>query len=228
MEVGARRRPRPAATCQRVPPLGVGLWASLRRLAPGDRRGAWRASVSQANLGSTTAAWTGARRPRLGARGRAGARREPEGARGQGTSGPLRRVAWRPRRRRSALQVRASSATAPRIGKSRGAGGGSSLGRSPHAPRCPAARGECIAPEPRLDSGAGHALGSCEPPACHSRQGGSGAEVSKTRTREGRTALAVSAGARRLGARPGGGRRDVGTQAAARWGERLRLWRTAR
>jgi len=97
------------------------------------------------------------------------------------------------------------------------------------APRAPtAARGECIAPEPRLDSGAGHALGSCEPPACHSRQGGSGAEVSKTRTREGRTALAVSAGARRLGARPGGGRRDVGTQAAARWGERLRLWRTAR
>ncbi len=136
-EGGERRRPRPAAPCQRFPPRGVGSGAALRRWATGDQLGVCPGAVSQATMGSTTAAGTGSRRPRRGSRGRSGARRAPEGARGHGHRGPRRRVAWRPRRLRSARRGRSSSATAARLCHRRCACGASCSGRSTHATRPP-------------------------------------------------------------------------------------------
>ncbi len=104
-----------------------------RRWTLASRRGA----VSQATMGSTTAAGPGSRRPRRGSRGRSGARRAPEGARGHGHRGPRRRVAWRPRRLRSARRGRSSSATAARLCHRRCACGASCSGRSTHATRPP-------------------------------------------------------------------------------------------
>ena len=63
-------------------------------------------SVYPATLGATTAAFTGSSRRRGRSRGRAGSKIDPEGATVQGRRWPLRHVAWRPRRLRSALKGR--------------------------------------------------------------------------------------------------------------------------
>jgi hypothetical protein len=91
-----------------------------------------------------------------------------------------------------------------------------------------AALGECIDHEPLLDIVAGQASGSGDHHACNSRQGGSVAEVIKTKTLAGSTARAVIAVERLLGDRPVGVRRDVFTQAAELLFDRLLLWLTAR
>jgi hypothetical protein len=91
-----------------------------------------------------------------------------------------------------------------------------------------AALGAFIDQEHLMDIVAGQAIGSCDHHACNRRQGGSVAEVIKTRTLEGSTALAVIAGDRLLGDRPVGVRRDVVTQAAELLFDRLLLVLTAR
>jgi hypothetical protein len=91
-----------------------------------------------------------------------------------------------------------------------------------------AALGEFIDQEHLMDIVAGQAIGSCDHHACNSRQGGSVAEVIKTRTLEGRTALAVIAVDMLLGDMPVGVRRDVFTQAAELLFDRLLLLLTAR
>jgi hypothetical protein len=112
---GAPRIPRTEATGPRGCPRRVGLWAAVSRLATRSRvAGVWR-SVYQAKIGATTAAFTGSSRRRGGSRGRSGATIDPSGATGQGSRWPRRHVAWRPRRLRSVIKVRAYSATAPRI-----------------------------------------------------------------------------------------------------------------
>jgi hypothetical protein len=85
--------PRIEATFQRLPPLGVGRWASLRRLATAYKLTDWPGSVYQAHIGATTAACTGSICTRLASRGRSGSSREPYGARVQ--ERPTRpRVSW--------------------------------------------------------------------------------------------------------------------------------------
>ena len=62
--------PRIEATFQRLPPLGVGIWASLRRLATAYKLTDWPGAVYQANICATIAAWTGSICTRLASRGR--------------------------------------------------------------------------------------------------------------------------------------------------------------
>jgi hypothetical protein len=54
-----------------------------------------------------------------------------------GSRWPLRHVAWRPRRMRSAIRVRSYAATARRICQSHGSWGASLMGRSTHSTRLP-------------------------------------------------------------------------------------------
>lgn len=89
--------PRTEATLQRGRPLGVGICASLGRVAPQYKRTASLWSVYQPKICPTTAALTASSRTRLGPRGCSGSSREPYGALAHGGRRPLRNFACRPR-----------------------------------------------------------------------------------------------------------------------------------
>ena len=130
VETGGRTIPRTRATCHRGWPMGVGRCAALQRFATWSSVRGGGGAVSHAHSGVPTAAVTGSSRRRRGSRGPSGSSREPEGGTVPGSSSPRRLVVGRPRRRRSAIRVRSDSATAPRIGRKRGAWGASPMGRS--------------------------------------------------------------------------------------------------
>ena len=75
----------------------------------------------------TTAAFTGSIRTRLGSRGRSGIQQVAVRGHRPGQQVPLRSLACRPRRMRSAIRLRSYSATAPRICRTNW-----SWGSSPH------------------------------------------------------------------------------------------------
>jgi len=91
-----------------------------------------------------------------------------------------------------------------------------------------AALGEFLDQEHLMDIVAGQAIGSRKHNAFNGRQGGSIAEAITPRTLEGGTAITVIAVAMFSGDMPVRLRRDVVTQAAQLWFDRLLLLLTAR
>ena len=93
------------------------------------------------------------------ARGTCGVTKDPpEGGTVQGTSGPRRIWAWRPRRMRSALRVRAYSATAPRMWSRRCSGGSHDASGAPRTSTGTALLGPFLPEQPLMDSGAGESI----------------------------------------------------------------------
>ena len=225
VEVGARRRPRPAATGQRVPPLGgghVGLAAALRPLIPaGSLAGVglpgqqWLPHASLDGGQTPAAGLTRAVGLTPSALGRSSPRQERATA----------PCGWAP----------SAPALGPHGPLVRGHGGADEsqevsrrrIASGPLAPRdATAAWGECVAPEPLRPRVPCEAIGRRPQPAC---QGGHRRRVPasvKTGTLARGAAGAVIALEGRVCHRPRRLARHGGVQAAAVWRHRLRLWRT--